>query len=221
MEHAGWLLLWGLLVGLDLVSVGQLMISRPLVAGTVAGFILGDPTGAGIVAVIFELFALDVLPVGSAQYPDYGIGVVAAVATAARAPGVLGIGLAVCVGLGLAYLGDLSIRLLRRQNTADVRRYRPRLEAGDPSAVMGFHVRCLFRDAVRCLVLTGVGLVAATAVHRWSLVTVRGAVLVTIVAIGASLGAGATGIMRMSGRGGDLKWLLAGLCAGAVLVAVL
>ena len=36
------LLLWGTLVGLDLVSVPQAMISRPLVAGTVAGWLVGD-----------------------------------------------------------------------------------------------------------------------------------------------------------------------------------
>ena len=40
------LLLWGTLVGLDLVSVPQIMIARPLVAGAGAGLILGDlPTG--------------------------------------------------------------------------------------------------------------------------------------------------------------------------------
>jgi len=36
------LVLWGTLVALDLVSVPQAMLSRPLVAGTVAGWILGD-----------------------------------------------------------------------------------------------------------------------------------------------------------------------------------
>jgi mannose/fructose/N-acetylgalactosamine-specific phosphotransferase system component IIC len=36
------LLLWGTLVALDLVSVPQAMISRPVVAGTVAGALIGD-----------------------------------------------------------------------------------------------------------------------------------------------------------------------------------
>jgi mannose/fructose/N-acetylgalactosamine-specific phosphotransferase system component IIC len=221
IEHGAWLLLWGTLVGLDLVSVGQIMIARPLVAGTVAGLIMGDPVSAGTVAVIFELFALDMLPVGAAQYPDYGIGSVAAAATAARAPGVLGIGLAVCVGLGVAYLGDLGIRLLRRRNTADARRCQAALAAGDSHAIVGLHLRSLFRDGVRCVGLTAVGLAAAAGVHRWHLVTVSGAVLVMVVAIGAALGAGATGIMRLSGRRGDLWWLLSGLLVGAVVVAAL
>jgi len=36
------LLAWGTLVGLDLVSGPQIMIARPLVAGTVAGALAGD-----------------------------------------------------------------------------------------------------------------------------------------------------------------------------------
>ena len=36
------LLVWGTLVALDLVSVPQAMLSRPLVAGTVAGWLAGD-----------------------------------------------------------------------------------------------------------------------------------------------------------------------------------
>jgi mannose/fructose/N-acetylgalactosamine-specific phosphotransferase system component IIC len=37
------LLLWGAVVGLDLVSFPQVLLSRPLVAGAGAGLILGDP----------------------------------------------------------------------------------------------------------------------------------------------------------------------------------
>ena len=42
LEHQGLLLAWGTLVGLDLASVPQMMIARPLVAGVVSGAILGD-----------------------------------------------------------------------------------------------------------------------------------------------------------------------------------
>ena len=33
---------WGTIVGLDLVSVPQALLSRPLVAGCVAGWVAGD-----------------------------------------------------------------------------------------------------------------------------------------------------------------------------------
>ncbi|MGE5091451.1 MAG: PTS sugar transporter subunit IIC, partial [Bacillota bacterium] len=66
------LLLWGIITGVDLVSVPQAMLSRPLVAATVAGAILGDVEAGLRVGVVLELFALDVLPVGAVRYPDYG-----------------------------------------------------------------------------------------------------------------------------------------------------
>jgi hypothetical protein len=74
------LLLWGTLVGLDLVSVPQAMISRPVVAGTVAGALAGDVEAGLRVGILFELFALDVLPVGAVRYPDYGPATVSAAA---------------------------------------------------------------------------------------------------------------------------------------------
>src|SRR5438445_621902 len=72
------LLVWGTLVGVDLVSLPQMMIARPLVAGTVAGAILGDiPTGLKL-GVVFELLQYDILPVGAVRYPEYGPATVAA-----------------------------------------------------------------------------------------------------------------------------------------------
>jgi PTS system mannose-specific IIC component len=63
---------WGTLVALDLVSVPQAMIARPIVAGAVAGWMCGDLDAGLRVGLLFELFALDVLPVGAVRYPDYG-----------------------------------------------------------------------------------------------------------------------------------------------------
>ena len=87
------LLVWGTFVGIDLVSLPQMMIARPLVAGAIAGTILGDiPTGLKL-GVIFELLQYDILPVGAVRYPEYGPATVAAVATAHASAGVLGLGL--------------------------------------------------------------------------------------------------------------------------------
>jgi mannose/fructose/N-acetylgalactosamine-specific phosphotransferase system component IIC len=221
IENWVWLLLWGTVVGLDLVSVGQVMFARPLVAGTVAGMIVGDPIAGGTVGVVLELFALDVLPVGAVRYPDYGIGAVAAAATAAGAPGALGTGVAVCVGLGVAYLGEVGIRVVRSRNTEDMRRNRAALEEGDESVVIGTHLRSLLRDAVRSVAVTAAGLLLAVAAYRWSPVSARGAVLVTIVLVGAAIGAAAGGGMRLGGRGLALRWFGLGVAAGVVLVVML
>src|SRR5439155_246973 len=84
------LLLWGTLVGLDLVSVPQMMIARPIVAGPIAGAMLGD-LGAGLqLGVLFELFQYDVLPMGATRYPEYGPATVAAVSAAHGAAGAPG-----------------------------------------------------------------------------------------------------------------------------------
>jgi mannose/fructose/N-acetylgalactosamine-specific phosphotransferase system component IIC len=58
------LLGWGIVAGLDLVSVLQAMVSRPLVSGTVAGAIVGDPVAGVLVGMVLELYALEVLAVG-------------------------------------------------------------------------------------------------------------------------------------------------------------
>ena len=143
------LLAWGTLVGLDLVTVSQVMIARPLVAGSVAGVILGDPLTGGMVGAVLELFALAVLPVGATKYPDYGLGAVAGAATVAGAPDVLGVGIAVMVGLAIALLGGASMQLVRRLNATDVRRHEKAVDGGDARTLAAIQYRGVARDAAR------------------------------------------------------------------------
>ncbi len=219
-DHYAWLLVWGTLVGLDLVSVGQVMIARPFVAGTVAGLILGDPLAGGTVGMVLELFALDVLPVGVTRYPDYGVGAVAAAATAAGSPGALGTGVAVCVGLVVAYLGEVGIRLVREANTRDVRRHREQLDGGRLHTVWSLHARGLLRDVGRSMLVTVVGLALSVAVYLWPPVTRSGAVLVTLVLVGASIGAAASGVLQAVERHAVLRWFGLGLVLGTLFVVM-
>ncbi len=207
---------WGTLVGLDLVSVGQIMIARPLVAGAVAGLIVGDPVAGGTIGILLELFAVDVLPVGAVRYPDYGLGAVTGTAVAAGAPSLLGIGLAIAIGLVVAHLGQIGTGFVRRWNTDDVRRNAAALEDGDLSAVGALQRRGLVRDASRAAVVMVVGLTLAALATRVPLVTVRGALLATVAVIGAAIGTAAAGAMRLAGRGFRLKWLVLGLLAGTI-----
>lgn len=78
--------LFGGLVGVDATSFPQVMISRPLVAGTLAGAILGDPVLGTLLGALHELFNLSVLPVGAARYPEAGTATVAATAALTLAP---------------------------------------------------------------------------------------------------------------------------------------
>jgi mannose/fructose/N-acetylgalactosamine-specific phosphotransferase system component IIC len=209
---------WGMLVGLDLVSVAQVMVARPFVAGTVAGFLVGDAAAGAIVGAALELFALDLLPVGGARYPDFGPAAVAAVATAAGAPGVLGLGPAIAVGLAVAYTGEWTMQWTRWLNSRDVQRRRAGLDAGELGAIRAVHVRGIVRDALRALGVTLLGLALALGVRRWLPLDVRGVVLVGTVALGAALAVATVGALRLGGRGKAGAWLVAGLVIGGLWV---
>ena len=214
------LLLWGSLVGLDLVSVPQAMISRPLVAGTVAGWLAGDMEAGLRVGVLFELFALDVLPVGAVRYPDYGPATVAAVALSAGAPWEMSLGLSAALGLVLAVLGGWSLQVVRRWNARAIQRRAAALAAGESSAIRWLQYGALLRDAVRGLALTLLGLILASAITDSLRLDRETAVALTLVAVGSALSAAASGAFRSSGRGVRLKWLIGGMVVGTVIAVL-
>ena len=214
------LLAWGSLVGLDLVSVPQAMISRPLVAGTVAGWLAGDVEAGLRMGAFFELFALDVFPAGAVRYPDYGPGTVVAAAFAAGTPWELSLGISAALGLVLGLLGGWSLQIVRRSNARAIQRKSAALAAGESSAIRWLQYGGILRDAVRGLILTLLGLVIAATITESIRIDRRTAVSLTLVAVGAALSAGAGGAFRSAGRGVRLKWLLGGLAVGT-LIAVL
>jgi mannose/fructose/N-acetylgalactosamine-specific phosphotransferase system component IIC len=214
------LLFWGTLVGLDLVSVPQSMISRPLVAGTVAGWLVGDVHAGLRIGVVFELFALDVLPVGAVRYPDYGPATVAAVVLGAGLPWQLGMGLSVALGLVLALLGGWTLQVVRRSNARAIQRRAAALAAGESSAIRRLQYGGLLRDAGRGLLLTLLGVVLALAVRERVRLDEQTQLALTLVAIGSALAAAANGAFRSSGRSTRFKWLAAGAGAGVLLAAL-
>ena len=209
------LLAWGTLVGLDLVSVAQTMIARPLVAGGVSGLLLGD-VGAGLrVGAVIELFALDVLPVGAARYPDYGPPTVGATALAAGGPWELTLGLAATVALVGAVLGGWSLQLVRRSNAVAIQDATAALAAGESRAIRRLQYGGIARDALRSLLLTAVAIAGASAAAVVPLDRVTAAAL-TVVVVGVGLAAALGGAVRSAGRGRRRRWLIAGLAAGMV-----
>jgi PTS system mannose-specific IIC component len=219
------LLGWGTLVGVDLVSVPQMMIARPLVAGTVAGAILGDVDTGLKVGVVFELLQYDILPVGAVRYPEYGPATVGAVATAQAAAGALGLGLGAVVGLVTALAGGVAIHLMRRINSRIVNAASATLESGDPRALLRLHVGAMLRDVVRAALVTGLGLALAWTVPPLltGVLTPRGetflGTLLAVAAVASGLAAGAAGTLRLVGRGSNLAWFAAGLGGGGVAAA--
>jgi PTS system mannose-specific IIC component len=215
------LIVWGTAVGLDLVSVPQVMIARPIVAGAVAGLLTGDLEAGLRVGILFELFALDVLPIGAVRYPDYGPATVAATALASGAPWELGLGISAALGLLLAALGGWSLMMVRRSNARAIQRHAAALAAGESRAIRRLQYGGILRDAGRGAALTMLGLVLAWSSAQFVHLDRRTAVGLTLVAVGAALSAIVSGAVRSAGRGSRLKWMLVGLGAGTLLVVLL
>ncbi len=157
----GMLLIWGTVVGVDLVSFPQALLSRPLVASAGAGFLLGDPVSGFSVGVVLELFALDVLPVGAARYPDYGPAAVGAVVLAGGGPWMVTLGLATLYALLVAGLGGWSLQVLRRANGRALQRSAAGLAAGQSDTVSALLARGIAGDVLRSFTLTGIALALA------------------------------------------------------------
>jgi PTS system mannose-specific IIC component len=150
----------GGLVGLDATSFPQMMFSRPLVAGALAGALLGHPFEGILVGAILEVFDVAILPIGAARYPEGGPAAVAASASyvgaaadAVTAPGMLL--MAVVFGLAWERVAGVSVVLSRRANERLVLR----ADNAPPGerAIERRHVGAMVVDFVRGAVITVVG----------------------------------------------------------------
>lgn len=209
------LLVWGTVAALDLVSVPQLLLTRPITAATVAGWLVGDVAGGLRVGVILELFALDVLPVGAARYPDYGpAAVTAAVAAAGR--GAWEVGPAILLALLVGSLGARTLPPLRHANARAMRSLLGADGAVDAGALVALQRGSILRDVVRGAGLTVTGLILALALRQIALPP-SAMTLSTAAVVGGGLAAVAGGALRGALRDARLRWLVAGLAAGAAL----
>lgn len=111
------LALLGGLVAIDGTSFGQFMISRPFVAATLAGAVVGRPTEGALIGLVLEAFHLNVLPVGAAKYPEGGPAAVSGGAVFASAVPESGmLLLVVLVVLGFEWIGGETVRYMRQGN---------------------------------------------------------------------------------------------------------
>jgi PTS system mannose-specific IIC component len=212
------LVLWGVIAGLDLVSVPQGLLSRPLVAATVAGLIAGNVSGGLMAGVVLELYALDVLPIGASRYPDYSVASVAGGLAGALAPAPLAAALAGLVGLPMAALGGWTLLRLRRRNAVSVQRRLARVAAGEQLAIWQLQRNGFLRDAVRSLALAAIGVVAALLVARVHWSAVRHASLLSWASLAGGLAAALGGAVRSAGHGARRRWLACGLATGLAVV---
>lgn len=166
------LALLGGAVALDGASVGQFMVSRPLVAATLAGWVAGDPVAGAVVGVVLEVFQLSVLPIGAARYPEGGPAAVAAAGAYAGVSSSAAALLTVVVfALAWEWVSGRSVERLRHFNVRFVPTGAPPGRLAE--RLVRNHLLAIGLDFVRgaLLVVLGLwvcGLLLGEAVPAWS-----------------------------------------------------
>lgn len=206
-------------LALDQTSLGQFMVSRPLVSATLTGWIVGDPASGLVAGALLEVLVLPAFPIGGARFPEGGpSGVVAAVAAAEGPGGIVGPGLAVGVALGAVWslLGGWSVTVLRRLNErfATV----PGAGAVPAGRIVSGHLAGLASDFLRGAGLTALGITLA----RWAVPPARtvwplgGDVTLLVLGVVVALSAGGL-VSALDGWRRRRRALLGGLLTGAVV----
>lgn len=207
----------GAVLGLDVVSFPQAMISRPIVAATLGGALAGDITSGLVAGAVLEMIALEMLPVGASRYPEWGTASVVGGAMAAEfytLPGAAVV--AIFASIATAWAGGWSMYGLRRLNGVWVRRELGMLEAGRPGTVTGLQLRGLTADLARGFLLTLIALLlwlplASWVLSQWTLG--RTPSHVVLAAVAAAVAGSAA--WRISQGVNMARWFfLGGLVAG-------
>jgi PTS system mannose-specific IIC component len=159
-DHLGLLVLLGAILGLDVVSFPQAMLSRPIVAATAGGAVMGDAMSGLLAGAMLELVALETLPVGASRYPEWGsasvVGGALLGAHGEATPGSLSVSLLAAIATG--WIGGFTMFQLRALNGRWARSLHPAIAAGSRRAVLGLQFAGLAADFVRGALLTSVAL---------------------------------------------------------------
>lgn len=146
-----------MLAGLDRVALVQIMISRPLVAAPLTGWVLGNPLVGMEIGMLLELLWLGRLPVGAAIPPDDTQVAVGATVMAIGVGHLLGITgmplviLSVLIAIPLGKFGQVFDRLARHANDRLAVSGYDSLMADDIGGLERFHLFGLFSFAMASL----------------------------------------------------------------------
>lgn len=148
--------LLGGLLALDGTSMGQFMVSRPLVAGALTGWVVGNPALGLVVGALLELYLLVSFPTGGARFPEGATATVVAVSVAAAAESAGAVPLGVAAGLIMGQVGGVTISLQRRVNGRLV----PQPDTARPERLNLAHLGAIALDFVRGAAVTLAGAAA-------------------------------------------------------------
>lgn len=154
--------LLGALLGLDVVSFPQAMLSRPIVASTVAGAFIGNAGAGLLMGAVLELVALDTLPFGASRYPEWGsAAVVGGALHAMQEPGTSGaLPTSLLAALLTASVSGWSMVVLRKSIGTRLAAARDEIEAGSRRALLSLHLTGMSLDLLRGALVTLVAMLA-------------------------------------------------------------
>jgi mannose/fructose/N-acetylgalactosamine-specific phosphotransferase system component IIC len=211
------LVLLGALVAVDQVSVAQLQLGHPLVAGTLAGAVCGRPLEGALLGLLLAGHR----PVGGVIPPDAGPAAVAAAAVLcsvqATGPGAprelpgAPLAAALLAGLVLADLGRHTEAWTRRRNLDFLRNAEAR---ATPQAVTSAILLSVGLAALRGALTVALAVPLVGALERRIPPGGPGAVVVVALLGGIGLAAGE----RLLGTSRRQGLLLAGVAAGVALL---
>lgn len=209
-------------VGLDVVSFPQAMLSRPVVAASLGGAMAGRLEDGLLAGLLLELIALETLPVGASRYPEWGSASVVGGALTAEFAGRTAAALpaAALVGVAAAIGGGWSMVQLRKLNAAWARTRLPALQRGSYRTVVGLQLYGMTADLIRGGLVALVSLVVARPLlalvaRRWTFDGRASSAVVVAVAAAVAVAA----LWKRASATDDARWyLLAGLAAGGALL---
>lgn len=221
--------LLGGLLGLDVVSFPQAMLSRPIVASTLGGAFAGDAVAGLVCGAALECLAIESLPVGASRYPEWGSastvagvlaaqgGAHAAVANAAVAnAGSLVI--AVVMGILTAWIGGWTMVRHRKLIATWARPRLEQLARGNYRTVVSLQLFGMTADLMRGTVLTFVALALTLSFTAWadSRWTVDAAITKAVVVTSVAAVAAAAIWKDFHSIAGTRRLFLAALAIGTV-----
>ena len=219
------LVVLGAVLGLDVVTFPQAMVSRPIVAATAAGALIGQPGRGLAMGVALEFFALETLPFGASRYPEWGSAAVVGGALFAMTPDGTAAAMTSSVMLALvsASFSGSSMVVLRRWNAIWAKRQQARIARGSGSAVSALQIAGLSGDLIRGGLITAIGLYLLAPIHRAviGIFTISPVVSrATVVSIASAVGIAA--VWKVVRTTSGAPWLLlAGLGVGAMAAGLI
>jgi hypothetical protein len=211
------LALLGGLAALDGTSLGQLMVSRPLVAASVTGALMGAPVQGAMLGLFLEALHLAVLPVGASRYPEGGPPAVAGAAIFAGSHGTYAELLPVVLFcLVWEWACGLTVSWLRHSNARFA--LPPGVESVGAGSLQRRQWGAIATDLVRGAVLTVAGVWLLTA-FLWLLPLKGPPEHLAQLTLGTAAAASVAASLRLFGRR-RLRLFVLGAAAGAALLVL-